>query len=675
MAIEGFSNRLKALFRTEANLGDNFHLNNFANQTLWYAQYFLGRDTMAMQGDKCYLVEKASDHSSWMPSAVKTGAYFGLAVLFIIPGTIARLLSLDSPPVRRAIFADRVALAPPPIAKKVKRSKPPQPTPTAPAAAPPLTTTSTPIAPPAAVASPVPPPVDITPSQPAAPASLTTPTEAAPAAAAAVEKKCEPVKTIPREVEYGDKVEIVYEFELSLKFFEALSNQVSNAAKVKKWLEEERKKPGYLLPFSFGHHLILCCKQDREKLIKMIPEEAFKRWHAVYSAGYQKLKTLQLTQYLAISETSSADDIVFMNKQIQEAIDFYRVLLTPTTNAAEWLEKKPYYFPFFFTLVCLAWDEIRKGVDPEKIRLLEAYYSKAKIRLYEIGAEKHLKQIPYGFSPGYCALVHAFTLHLTAPPNDVRPAVQPPPALSSTGLQISDEKLKELLQQIMPSFGVIIRNDRLFQEHKRAMATFMKKLWEEHAERFRAFVDLPSNKSLIQQWIEQTKILSFSLPLFSEELIPLIEKTASILDEKLVQEWKDLHSQCCRKLTSLGLTAPSKEKISDYIVQQQSRLKPLLIKTIGQANELFEQIVNEPDAIRVGVLLKKAKTDPASYCYPFYISKELEYSLAVLGPLLNQKALAKWKELHPKVCQKLQRLNLTEYLEEVPPELIDILHI
>lgn len=688
MPIEGFSNRVKTFFTTEARLGNNFHLNNFANQTLWYAQYFLGRDTMAIQDGKCYLVEKAATpESSWVPTALKTATYFGLAVVLIIPGTVARLLSLDSAVVRGALFADRVTLkdlseikvlplkppkGPAPVSRPVREKK------TNPSSddfstgniARDTSKEQSPREEPN-VASKTDQSPSITAEVKAVAEAITPPLIAEKSLPTPVEKKDEPIS---RDIEYQDQVEILYEFELSLAFFEALNKQNNNRKNLERWFVAERKKPTYHDPFMFGLHF--AHKRSREITSKIIPEAALQRWHIAYLASVNKLKDTNLGKYCSEpTDTESDKATCHHNQHIQEAIVFFMDFLKQNkTQAAAWLdnqaEQKGYRPYFYFTLSWLAWDELKGKSDPNKIRTLEACYLKAKIRLYEIGAERYLKEIPHSVTPGFCALVHAVTANLMAPPPNAPIVVKAQPAFSSTAgiVKITDEQLKEVLLQIMPSLTTLIRNDRMFQQHKGTMVAFTRRRWNKYIELFKDFLELPKQRSKIQEWLKELK----SSQPFSDGYLSLIDQTAPILDEKLVQEWKDLRIQCCAKLTGFKLTGPIKEPISDTMIDQQHKLRPGMNEVYIAINELFEKILNEPDRVKIGVLVKKAKMERYPYFYPFYYSQEMQY-MTSMAPLLKPSLLAKWQELHPKVCQKLEELKLTDYLEEIPPFMLETL--
>ncbi|MBS0648833.1 MAG: hypothetical protein JSS10_06390 [Verrucomicrobia bacterium] len=121
MPIEGSWNTVKAFFLTQVNLEESDGLNTFANESLWYVQYFLGQETIEQIEDKFYLVQKPekAGNALWIPSSLKTAAYFLSALIWVIPGTIARLLSIDSEEVRAALLADRVHLPPPSNVRKI----------------------------------------------------------------------------------------------------------------------------------------------------------------------------------------------------------------------------------------------------------------------------------------------------------------------------------------------------------------------------------------------------------------------------------------------------------------------------------------------------------------------------------------------------------------------------
>jgi Arc/MetJ-type ribon-helix-helix transcriptional regulator len=100
-------------YTTEVQLKHPYFENDWANYALSYLQHFTGKVVILSQDGKIERVDPkaAEEKFPWIPSAIKTVAYFFLIVPFAIIGTIARLLSLDSTEVTEAIFSER---CPPP---------------------------------------------------------------------------------------------------------------------------------------------------------------------------------------------------------------------------------------------------------------------------------------------------------------------------------------------------------------------------------------------------------------------------------------------------------------------------------------------------------------------------------------------------------------------------------
>jgi hypothetical protein len=109
-------------YTTEVQLDeyDPNPLNDWANYSLSFLQHFTGKDVIKNQDGtlECVDPKKTAERFPWIPSAIKTTAYFVVALPFALVGTVFRLLSLDSQEVCDAIFANRVTLdAPKPLRK------------------------------------------------------------------------------------------------------------------------------------------------------------------------------------------------------------------------------------------------------------------------------------------------------------------------------------------------------------------------------------------------------------------------------------------------------------------------------------------------------------------------------------------------------------------------------
>ncbi|MBS0648832.1 MAG: hypothetical protein JSS10_06385 [Verrucomicrobia bacterium] len=98
-------------------------LNDWANYSLSFVQYFVGKDVIQNQDGTLERLDskKTEERFPWIPSALKTTAYFLLALPFALLGTVFRLLSLDSQEVYDAVFADRVSLDAPQDVKNILR--------------------------------------------------------------------------------------------------------------------------------------------------------------------------------------------------------------------------------------------------------------------------------------------------------------------------------------------------------------------------------------------------------------------------------------------------------------------------------------------------------------------------------------------------------------------------
>ncbi len=102
-------------YTTEVRLNKPNKLNDVANTCFSYVHYFTGKELIQYKDGKVerILPNKVDDAYPWIPSAVKSGLYFIAAIPCLIIGTWARILSLDSPEIRQAVFADRATLQSP----------------------------------------------------------------------------------------------------------------------------------------------------------------------------------------------------------------------------------------------------------------------------------------------------------------------------------------------------------------------------------------------------------------------------------------------------------------------------------------------------------------------------------------------------------------------------------
>jgi len=106
-------NTFVKFYTTEVQLKNHDPLNDWANYSLSYIQYFTGKKIIYPNGKIEHVDPKNVEGKfSWILSAIKSTAYFLLAIPFVILGTLLRALSLDSPEVSKAIFNDKT-LRPP----------------------------------------------------------------------------------------------------------------------------------------------------------------------------------------------------------------------------------------------------------------------------------------------------------------------------------------------------------------------------------------------------------------------------------------------------------------------------------------------------------------------------------------------------------------------------------
>lgn len=100
---------------------DPNRLNDWANYSLSFLQHFTGKDVIKNQDGTLERVDpkKTAERFPWIPSAIKTTAYFLLALPCVVLGTVFRFFSLDSQEVCEALFADRVTLDAPKPTRKI----------------------------------------------------------------------------------------------------------------------------------------------------------------------------------------------------------------------------------------------------------------------------------------------------------------------------------------------------------------------------------------------------------------------------------------------------------------------------------------------------------------------------------------------------------------------------
>ncbi len=722
MPIEGVSNRVKAFYRTEV-MGHNSSLNNFANWSLWYVQYFVGRETIETQNSTYTLVEKSNNgnNDSWIPSAIKTGAYFCFAVIFIIPGTIARAFSLDSKKVRDAVFAERIT--PPPAPTKIVPT-PSNDAPLSPSGSQEPRNTEKP--------NPAPAPTNIVPTPKNSPtSSLPRPQETSQGekpTALHAEVKDQTTERLPNteanspssptlpspklsENEHHYIKTILNQIQISILFFEELS-QCKDENTLREWLNSERISPIYFSSFLFSDLLIRSLEQNPEKISTAIDCEVLSKWQKLYIASTQIISELNMNPFYketvaaSVNEDSSKKELIAC---VNQAIKFCREFYTRKNNAEalQFLEdyatsnhlikttekesnqptKFTLPFPFFNILTWLGWKHINSGLPADDLKLLSCFFLKAKAKLYDMDAESYLMECPDNLCPGYCALVFYYAEELmrdertkilepTAPAtqlSETKQALPPSPPPQA----LADDELKKLLLEILPAMEVIIRNARLFQKYKALLINFTEQHYQSQLFIFSDFKTVcerniyganKSNKHQILEWLNQIKQTQFYTAPFSAQNLTNFIKISVIFEKEFSTEWIKNYKEACEALRALGQLSFIEEKnpyiSNDFKNVEQKHFKDIFSSLIA----FFEDFVNEKDDSKLKIWLKSQIKD-RSYMYPFHKSKELEYALQKREIGLNKKHLTRWKELHPQVFQRLERLNLTEYLDEVPPHL------
>lgn len=110
-------------YTTEVQLKEPYSPNDWANYALSYVQYFCGKEIVQSQDGKIERInpKTVEEKYPWIPSAIKSVAFFFLTIPFTVIGTIARVLSLDSTEVTDAIFSEK---CPPPLTEPTPPAKP-----------------------------------------------------------------------------------------------------------------------------------------------------------------------------------------------------------------------------------------------------------------------------------------------------------------------------------------------------------------------------------------------------------------------------------------------------------------------------------------------------------------------------------------------------------------------
>jgi hypothetical protein len=660
--IEGFLNKVAAFYRTEVLLAKPERLNTFANESLWYVQSILGRETISEQEGKFYLVNKPdASNRSWMPSSIKTTAYFLSALIWTIPGTIARLLSFDSTEITAAVFADRITPPPP---KKTK----------------------------------VPRPVRLTPSQPSQPKNNP---EAPQPKVSALEPINNPLSTpvtfaVGAEARASKNINhhrIFNELESSYAFFTALNALPDN--KIEDWLKKKEKELNYNAPFLFAFNLLGCMKENRPKIVKIIPEKAFEAWQDAFTKAAAKLQQLGLsTDNVEPAGEKNKPKRSVEDEHLDYILGFYTTFITLKTNRAEWLKQKvlekQYRFPFFNALYLQGWlSSFNPPLDPKKIERLILYHGKCVSILYDERLEHQLAEVPTNLPPGVCAIVHCFTEHLTQPPEQPSRALAKAPALAPAPvkqpeLTVSDVELKKLLilgapiLKTVPGLTAILENNRLFQLHKLKLVAFINNDWKFLVSQLTDFLNkpykTPEDRANLIQSIEYPRTVKVqNTPLykapFSEKYLQLINTLQPILEETVFTEWVKLYQQCQERLRKLHLTSYLKEEIPHHS-------RALEKEELERTAEVFDRVIPFFRKFLIPAntatwLDQEARKE--SYCFPFFYSFDLQCKLTRLQSRLNQSSLSEWNDLYKQALSKIETLNLKKHLDEFPPKLVDTL--
>ncbi|MBS0648835.1 MAG: hypothetical protein JSS10_06400 [Verrucomicrobia bacterium] len=653
MPIEGSWNAIKTFFLTEAHLEESDRLNTFANESLWYVQYFLGQEIIEQQEDHFYLVQKPemARNASWAASTVKTAAYFISALIWIIPGTIARLLSLDSEEVRAAIFAQRMT-PPPPQARKILH------------------------------------PVNVSLKSQLSdpPGSSEKPPPASPASVPTIPKKqpppIEPISVTAKPENYAPLAEEVHK---ATEFFEELNRRTNNPQKLKNWLNEERSKPTYLQPFELSRYLKSVLDRNPQRLEGLIPPKTLSKWKEEYQKSSDKLTRLKLQAYLNEPHLDEQEPPTKPNDDLQKGIESYKPLFLPTCNPAEWLQANPIAPLLFMTRYWQCGHEFGISYDAGKLTVLDRFYSKCKTLLQARNLQNYLQEQPKTISPGFYALVCYLTDHPipSSPPSTAAPTNALPTPQGPTKPAIEDAQFKEAFIQGMPAIievpGMrsLLENPRLFQQNRPHLIQYINKYWEAQSWTLNVFLELPhktsDEKNQIKKWIqalESSEIEGFHVrtAMFSEDYLKAIENAQPLLDQDIYQTWKRRYRECRGRLQILRLESQIKKRV-EHPDLQKNREK-MLEQHLHLMIPLFREFVN--------TLLEhpqewiQQKANAAEYCYPFFYSFHLSrLQLEGLHSDTLRTLIDQWKPLYEEAKLKLNDLSLTQYLDEMPPSYMD----
>lgn len=665
MPIEGSWNTIKAFFLTQALLEEKDRLNNFANESLWYVQYFLGNEVIEQQEDNFYLVQKPeiAGNSSWVPSSLKTAAYFVSALMWIIPGTFARLLSLDSEEVTSAIFAKRIT-PPPPKAREIPRpATPPSPRPQ--------------------------PQLDSKPQLPDPKANSEK--SSTPALETAPKKETAPADAISVAAKAENYAPLVEEVQLATQFFEELNRRTNNPQKLKKWLDEERSKTTYLEPFYLSRHLKWVVERNQTRFEGLIPPETLLKWKQEYEKSSEKLTKLKLQAYLDEPFLDEHEPQINPNDDLQGGINSYKPLFSPTCNLAEWLKNNPITPLLFMTRYWQCGHEFGISLDAGKLTVLDGFYSKCKTLLRERNLEIYLQEKPKKTSPGFYALVCYLTDY---PIQNLKPSISaaakspaaqvvkaPSAPKESTKPGISDAEVKKYFVEGLPGIvnvpgmQAVLENEHLFQQNKSKLIKYINQHWEMLSWWLNAFLEVPDiingEKTDFKKWLQnlQGDIQGYQvrIALFAEEHLQAIEKTRSILDKSIYQTWKNSYRQCQQKLKKLHLGNYLKQKIdnSDHQKNREITTEQQLNQTIPFFKDFLNLTLEHP-----GEWLKQRAMEK-EYCYPFFYSFDLSFKKDKFSTNTLQKLIAEWKPLYDQAKLKIESLGLTQYFDEMPPGYID----
>jgi hypothetical protein len=661
MPIEGYWNTVKAFFLTQADLEESDRLNTYANESLWYVQYFFGCETIEQKVDKFYLVQKpeTAGKASWIPCSLKTAAYFVSALIWIIPGAIARLLSFDSEEVRAAVLADRIT-TPPPKVQEVPRSLP----------------ADAPSEPPSLLAPPQISPPTVTPSSAPAKQPICKPFLAQKAF------KVDPAARATTDINHH---RLLNELEFSVNFFIIFNALADDKEQVAVWLKIQQRTPFYRQPFLFSFTLQGALEKHQEKILSIIPPQNLKYWLEAFNKAATKLKELGLTadevefieekqpqqekkpkgfvgtlkSFLSSEKSSESTEL---NVLIDDIIAFYTELIKLKSNRAKWLQSEEmealYWCPFFNTLYLRGWKH--PSLDPEKLKRLAISHKVCVEILYQEGLEHHLTEIPHDLPSGLCALVHCMTQDLIQCPASLKNV--------SRNLPIPDDaKHKQLLIQgiepilYMPGIQAILSNPQHFQRNKYKLFWFLKMMWLGYIFNLQSFVKMDSRKKEVLQWISMNKDKKNIIP-FSKAYKDLCDTLSPILDDSVYNAWNEAYSSSVKKLNRFGLSSLIQEPIP--VLDSKTEEIYDAQKYMARSINFFKKFIPMTDKESEAWLAQEASK--IGYVYPFFRSLDLACRMERLKAHLNSASVSEWETLYQQACSKLTRLGLTKYLDEIP---------